>query len=143
MAYCGTVTLHEAEGDARALCEGLASDALALRRARSVLTITLLCDGAPIGCPRKRGKATPTPDAQTSSHPVLASRAWPWTDRGSSGRRSGVCVARGRSGCSAVLDADTARAASSHTDDGSRGFGTTSRLHEQRGASTPVYRTSR
>jgi hypothetical protein len=66
MAYCGTVTLHDAEGkaihtirygtmpegDAAALCEGLASDVLAIRRKRRGLPITLLSDGAPEMCNR-------------------------------------------------------------------------------------------
>jgi hypothetical protein len=66
MAYCGTVTLHDAEGgaihtirygtmpegDAAALCEGLASDVLAIRRKRRGLVITLLSDGAPEMCSR-------------------------------------------------------------------------------------------
>jgi hypothetical protein len=66
MAYCGTVTLHDAEGraihtirygtmpdgDAAALCEGLASDVVAIRRKRRGLPITLLSDGAPEMCNR-------------------------------------------------------------------------------------------
>jgi len=64
MAYCGTVTLHDAEGEAihtirygtmpegdgAALCEGLASDVLAIRRKRCGIPITLLSDGAPEMC---------------------------------------------------------------------------------------------
>lgn len=64
MAYCGTVTLHDAEGqaihtirygtmpegDATALCEGLASDVLAIRRKRRGLPVMLLSDGAPEMC---------------------------------------------------------------------------------------------
>lgn len=64
MAYCGTVTLHDAEGraihtirygtmpegEAAALCEGLASDVVAIRRKRRGLPITLLSDGAPEMC---------------------------------------------------------------------------------------------
>jgi hypothetical protein len=66
MAYCGTVTLHDAdgpaihtirygtmpEGDAAALCEGLASDVLALRKKHRGLAVTLLSDGAPEMCNR-------------------------------------------------------------------------------------------
>ena len=66
MAYCGTVTLHDAEGsaihtirygtmpegDAAALCEGLASDVVAIRRKRRGLPVTLLSDGAPEMCNR-------------------------------------------------------------------------------------------
>lgn len=66
MAYCGTVTLHDAEGnaihtirygtmpegDAAALCEALASDVLAIRRKRRGLLVSLLSDGAPEMCSR-------------------------------------------------------------------------------------------
>ena len=66
MAYCGTVTLHDAEGDAvhtirygtmpegdaAALCEGMASDVLAIRRKRRGMPISLLSDGAPEMCSR-------------------------------------------------------------------------------------------
>jgi hypothetical protein len=66
MAYCGTVTLHDAEGNAvhtirygtmpegdpAALCEALASDVLAIRRKRRGLLVSLLSDGAPEMCSR-------------------------------------------------------------------------------------------
>lgn len=66
MAYCGTVTLHDAEGnavhtirygtmpegDAATLCEGLASDVLAIRRKRRGVPLMLLSDGAPEMCSR-------------------------------------------------------------------------------------------
>jgi hypothetical protein len=66
MAYCGTVTLHDAEGnaihtirygtmpegDAAALCEGMASDVLGIRRKRRGLPISLLSDGAAEMCNR-------------------------------------------------------------------------------------------
>ena len=64
MAYCATVTLHDAEGkaihtirygtmpdgDATTLCDGLASDVLTIRKKRRGLPITLLSDGAPEMC---------------------------------------------------------------------------------------------
>jgi hypothetical protein len=61
MGYCATLTLHDAdgdalhtirygcvaEGDADALCAGLAGDAWTLLKKRPDLRVSLLCDGAP------------------------------------------------------------------------------------------------
>jgi hypothetical protein len=61
MAYCGTVTVHDAEGealltlrygrmpgrDADELCEAMADDVAALLSQRKHLEVMLLCDGAP------------------------------------------------------------------------------------------------
>ena len=59
MAYCGTVTLHDGEGealhtirygrmpkgDAAGLCEGMAGDVVVLLRKQSGLKLQLLCNG--------------------------------------------------------------------------------------------------
>jgi hypothetical protein len=61
MAYCGTVTIHDKNGeglhtirygtmpgcDPQALCAALVDDAMALRSQRPRLRLALLCDGAP------------------------------------------------------------------------------------------------